>query len=80
MPEINVDESKFELYKQCEIRRPSPRVALNGYFYDIVWIKADLARKGARLVGAHGHVWYVHEVFGSKRMPGSREGFQGSPT
>lgn len=88
MPEINVDDKNFELYKQCEIRRPSIASVLHiddqaihkpaGYYFDIIWVKADLARKGNGLQDAKGNTWTVHEVYGAKKMPGGREDFKQS--
>lgn len=70
---------KFEPHKQCEIRRPSPEAVLTiedqeinkpaGYYFDIVWIEADLARKNNKLQDREGNIWTVYEVHGSKRMP-----------
>lgn len=86
MPEVNVDEKNFELYKQCEIRRPSPDGVIKlgeeviskpaGYYFDIVWIEADLARKNNLLQDKRGNRWTVHEVHGSKMMASGRESFK----
>lgn len=93
MPEVNVDDRNFELYKQCEIRRPSPATILNGewivggqtfhtlhkpagYYFDIVWVKSDLARKDNNLQDGRGNKWTIHEVYGAKKMPGGRENFK----
>lgn len=78
MPEIFIDDKNFELYKQCEIRRPSgkPFTTWPGYYYDILWIKADLARKGNIIKDERGDDYTIHEVYGSKRMPGSRGSFK----
>ena len=67
MPEIYVDDSRYETFKQCEIRRPSPR----GYFFDIVWIKGAMAKKTARLMDSAGNEWIIFEVFGTKKLPGA---------
>jgi hypothetical protein len=72
MPEINVDDRNFELYKQCEIRRPSEK----GYYFDVIWIKSDLARKGNTIQDSDDNNWSVHEVYGSKKMPGGRAEFK----
>lgn len=72
MPEVNVDDKNFELYKQCEIRRPSEK----GYYFDVIWIKADLARKGNTIRDGKGNQWSVHEVYGAKKMPGGRVDFK----
>lgn len=55
MPEVTPDK-KPEPHRQCEIRRPSPAGVLTingqtihkpaGYYFDIVWIKNDIARMG----------------------------------
>ena len=86
MPEINIDARNFESYKQCEIRRPSSASVLHlgdrlvnksaGYYFDIIWIKADLARKGNNLQDGKNNIWAVHEIYGTKRMPGGRENFK----
>lgn len=72
MPEVNIDDRNFELYKQCEIRRPSEK----GYYFDIIWIKADLSRKGNTIQDEKRNEWVVHEVFGAKKMPGGRGNFK----
>ena len=71
MPEVNIDRTNWTTYKQCEVRRPSPR----GYFYDVVWIDAELARKNAQLRDSRGRQWYVAEVYGTKKLQGTREAF-----
>lgn len=86
MPEVNIDDSNFELYKQCEIRRPSPEAVLiiddqeihkpAGYYFDVLWIEADLAKKGNNIQDKRGNKWKVHEVYGSKMMAGGRESFK----
>lgn len=86
MPEINVDTSNFELHKQCEIRRPSAEDILIigdqeihksvGYYFDVVWIEADLARKNNNLQDGKGNVWRVHDVYGSKMMARGRVSFK----
>lgn len=68
MPEVLIDEHKFELRKQCEIRRPSEK----GYYFDVVWVKAKFAQKGNILQDGKGNHWTVHEVYGTKKMPGGR--------
>lgn len=75
-------EKDLEPHKQCEIRRPSPPSILSiggqlvhkaaGHYFDIVWIKAVIATKGARLADDDGNVWTLAEVFGTKPMHGSR--------
>lgn len=67
MPEVYVDDSNYEIFKQCEIRRSSER----GYFFDIVWIKGTVAKKNAKLVDSVGNEWVIFEVFGSKKLPGA---------
>ena len=54
---------------QCEIRRPSAR----GYYFDIVWIDAPLARRGNVLADARGN-WTVHEVHGRRNKGAGRSG------
>lgn len=71
MPEVHVDERNFKLYKQCEIRRPSKM----GYYFDVLWIEADLARKGNLIEDVRGQ-WTVHEVWGAKKMPAPRGNFK----
>lgn len=68
VPEIFVDTRNFESHKQCEIRRPSER----GYFFDIVWIRASLARKSNILTDESGNNWIVHEIWGTKKLPTAR--------
>ena len=72
MPEVNVDDSNWEVYRQCEIRRPSEK----GYYFDIIWIKADIARKGAKVLDEESNEWTIHETYGAKKMPGSRIDFK----
>lgn len=65
----DLDTSTWVLQKQVEIRRPTPRGCWPCcYAFDIVWVKPDL-RKGTILWdGAND--WVIHEVFGTRRMPG----------
>ena len=70
MPEVVVDDRNWLLYRQCEIRRPSGRDATS-YFFHIVWIDADDAKKGATIEGA-GATWTIAEVWGVKKMPSPR--------
>lgn len=74
MPEVYIDDKNFELYKQCEIRRPSEK----GYYFDVIWIKAALARKGSYIKDHNDNRWVIHEVYGSKKMPGGRVDFKPS--
>jgi hypothetical protein len=81
MPEVEPDKN-LEPHRQCEIRRPSPAAVLvlngqtiakpAGYYFDVVWIRSDLATKGARLTDDDGRVWVIAETFGSKPMPRGR--------
>lgn len=71
----DLDTSTWTPYKQCEVRRPSER----GYYFDIVWIKPDLAKRGNTLVSGRGDIWTIHEVFGTRNMPGSKETFKQNP-
>lgn len=77
----DIDTSHYGLYKQCEIRRdPTPGniVVIDlqekepPYSYDIVWIKADIAKKGAQFQDSKGRVWTIYEVYGTRRMPFGR--------
>lgn len=70
MPEVFVDEKNFKTFKQCEIRQATPR----GYFFDILWIEAHMAKKG-NLIRDHRGRWTVHEVHGTKKMPSPRGDF-----
>lgn len=72
MPEVNVDDKNWEQYRQCEIRRPSEK----GYYFDVLWIKADIARKGNHIVDESGREWTIHETYGVRKMPGGRESFK----
>lgn len=84
MPEVQPDKN-LRLHRQCEIRRPSLPDTLvidgvhirkaAGYYYDVVWIDADLARLGERLLDDQGREWVIAQVFGSKGMARSRYGF-----
>jgi hypothetical protein len=78
MPEVNYDDSNWEMYKQCEIRMPSTKKLGNGfgYYFDVIWIKADIARKGNKITDEDGYEWTIHEVYGAKKMPGGRKDFK----
>jgi hypothetical protein len=82
MPEVFVDDTNFELYRQCEIRRPSEEKILlgmrfpAGYYFDIIWIKSDIAKKNNVIVDEHGNTWTIAEVYGAKKMPSQRIGFK----
>lgn len=87
MPEV-APEKNLEPYKQCEIRRPSPPRTLKidgkdiyfagGYYYDIVWIKEDLAQRGRKIADGEGNEWLIAEVFGLKQMSRTRGNFKAS--
>jgi hypothetical protein len=84
MPEVTPDKN-LEVYRQCEIRRPSPPGTIDlgdrviakpaGYYFDVVWIKADLARVGAQVTDAAGRQWTIAETYGARPMAGGRWSF-----
>lgn len=75
MPEVQ-PEKNLEMYRQCEIRRPSSPAIITvgdvlltkppGYYFDIVWIKIASARIGVTLTDESGNNWTVHETFGAQ--------------
>lgn len=85
MPEVE-PEKNLEPHRQCEIRRPSPSATMNiggmtltkpaGYYFDIVWIRNDLAHKGARIADDDGHEWVIAETYGSRPMSRGRTHFK----
>jgi hypothetical protein len=87
MPEVT-PEKNLETYRQCEIRMPSLASVLEingnqiskpaGYYFDVVWLKNDLAQKGRKIVDGKGNEWVIAELYGSKPMAGSRGGFKAS--
>ncbi len=85
MPEVT-PALNLELHRQCEVRRPSPAAALTidgrivhkpaGYYFDVVWIKNDIARTGRQVTSADGEVWTIAETWGAKPMAGTRWSFR----
>lgn len=85
MPEVT-PEKNLEMYRQCEIRRPSLSAILNingrnitkpaGYYFDIVWIKNGLAQKDKKLRDSNNNEWIIAEVYGPKLMASFREKFE----
>lgn len=85
MPEVT-PEKNLEMYRQCEIRRPSPPALLDingqiiskpaGYYFDIVWIKNDVAQNGKKVIDSKGNEWTIAELYGSKPMKSPRESFK----
>ena len=86
MPEIQ-PEKNLVMYRQCEIRRPSPPRTLRidgkdiyfagGYYYDIVWIKNGPGiQKGKFVIDKDGEKWIIAEVYGSKLMSRSRHSLE----
>lgn len=84
MPEIK-PEKNLEMYRQCEIRRPSLASMLEidgqgvskpaGYYFDIVWIKNELVQKGKKISDGDNE-WIIAETYGSKLMGSSRGNFR----
>lgn len=89
MPEIQPEKNQRP-HRQCEIRRPSPPAVLNiggtvihkpaGYYFDVVWIDADIARIHTSIVDDRGRTWAIVETFGVKPMARSRQGFHKATT
>lgn len=85
MPEVTPAKN-LEMYRQCEIRRPSLPATMiindqkisksEGYYFDIVWIKNGLVQKGSKIIDGDNNEWIVAELFGSKPMGGSRGNFK----
>lgn len=85
MPEVT-PEKNLETYRQCEIRMPSQASMLEingvyiskpaGYYFDVVWLKNDLAKKNRKIVDDIGNEWTIYELYGVKEMSGSRGGFK----
>lgn len=59
------EKKSYKMLRQCEIRRPSEK----GYYFDIVWIPIDLARKGKQIIDSNEEEWTIAETFGAKLMP-----------
>lgn len=88
MPEIDA-ERNLQPNRQCEIRRPSDAAVIvvggqrltkpAGYFFDVVWLPAEIARKGAKITDASGTEWLIAEVFGTRQMPKARVTFRAAP-
>ncbi len=85
MPEVT-PEKNLEIYRQCEIRRPSLASILEidgqeiskpaGYYFDVVWIKNNIAQKNKKLEDGYGNEWIIAETYGTKPMAGSRGSFK----
>jgi hypothetical protein len=81
MPEV-APLNNLEPYRQCGIRRPSPPRGLlidgrmihflGGYYFDVVWVRNDIARAGREVTAADGQVWTITEIYGVKPMARSR--------
>lgn len=69
---IDVDYSKCDIYRQCEIRRPSEK----GYYFDIVWVKNTIAKKGTTVIDGSDGEWVIYETYSAKPMEGSRWEFK----
>jgi hypothetical protein len=45
---------------------------LGGYYFDVVWVRNDIARAGREVTAADGQVWTITEIYGVKPMARSR--------
>lgn len=85
MPEVTPPKN-LELYRQCEVRRPSLAATLiingqemhkpAGYYFDVVWIRNDIARPGRQVIDGNGQLWVIAEAYGAKPMAGNRWEFR----
>ncbi len=53
-----------------EIAKPA------GYYFDIVWIRNDIARTGRMVADGSGEVWTIAETFGARPMASGRWAFR----